>query len=158
MNNNAVPPLTTTPSAATTTTVQPRDRRRYRQAIDRLHDDAADRDQQQPGIEQGRQDRSPGDSHRCAAASAAFADSHTAPHARSSAITSERLWTASEIQRQRIGRIAEDQLGNDERRIERGADGKRPAEIVRRMAVAGVTMGNDHARGSGCDESDRAPR
>ena len=44
-------------------------------------------------------------------------------------------------QRQRVGGIAEDQLGNDERGIERGADGERPAEIVRRVAVAGVTMG-----------------
>ena len=43
-------------------------------------------------------------------------------------------------QRQRVGGVAEDQLRNDERRIERGADGERPAEIVRRMAVAGVTM------------------
>ena len=44
-------------------------------------------------------------------------------------------------QRQRIGGVAEDQLGNDEGRIERGADGEGPAEIVRRVAVAGVTMG-----------------
>ena len=44
-------------------------------------------------------------------------------------------------QRQRVGGVAEDQFGNDEDGIERGADGERPAEIVRRMAVAGVTMG-----------------
>src|SRR6185436_10911518 len=42
---------------------------------------------------------------------------------------------------QRIGRISEDQFRNDERRIERGANGERPAETIRRMAVAGVTMG-----------------
>ena len=44
-------------------------------------------------------------------------------------------------QGQRVGGVAEDQLRNDERRIERGANGERPAEIVGRMAVAGVTMG-----------------
>ena len=44
-------------------------------------------------------------------------------------------------QRERIGRIAEDQFGDDKRSIERGADGESPAEIVRRMAVAGMTMG-----------------
>ena len=44
-------------------------------------------------------------------------------------------------QRQRIGGVAEDQFRNDEGGIERGADGERPAEIIRRMAVTGVTMG-----------------
>ena len=44
-------------------------------------------------------------------------------------------------QRQRVGGVAEDQLGNDERGVERGADRERPAEIVRRVAVAGVIMG-----------------
>ena len=44
-------------------------------------------------------------------------------------------------QRQRVGGVAEDQFGNDEGGIERGADRERPAEIVRRMAVTGVTMG-----------------
>ena len=44
-------------------------------------------------------------------------------------------------QRQRIGGVAEDQFGNDEGGIERGADGERPAEIVRRVAVAGVIVG-----------------
>jgi hypothetical protein len=39
-------------------------------------------------------------------------------------------------QRERIGGIAEDQFGNDERGIECGTDGERPAEIIRRMAVA----------------------
>ena len=43
-------------------------------------------------------------------------------------------------QGQRVGGVAEDQFGNDERGIERGADGERPAETVRRMAVAGVIM------------------
>ena len=43
-------------------------------------------------------------------------------------------------QGQRIGRVAEDQFGNDEGGIERGADGEGPTEIVRRMAVPGVIM------------------
>ena len=43
-------------------------------------------------------------------------------------------------QRQRVGGIAEDQFGDDEAGIERGADGKRPAETCRRMAVSGMVM------------------
>ena len=44
-------------------------------------------------------------------------------------------------QRQRVGGVAENQFRNDERGIERGADGEGSAEIIGRMAVAGGTMG-----------------
>ncbi len=44
-------------------------------------------------------------------------------------------------QRQRIGGIAKNQLGNDERRVERSADRKRRAKTVRRVAVPGMTVG-----------------
>ena len=60
-------------------------------------------------------------------------------------------------QGQRVGGVAEDQLGNDEGRIERGADGERGAEIVRRVAVAGVTMGMIMPVGMIVMVSDRAP-
>ena len=43
-------------------------------------------------------------------------------------------------QRQRVGGIAEHQLGRDEHGIERNADGERKAEIVRRVTVAGMAV------------------
>ena len=44
-------------------------------------------------------------------------------------------------QRQRVRGVAENQFRDDERGIERDADGKRAAEIVRRVAVTGMVMG-----------------
>ena len=39
-------------------------------------------------------------------------------------------------QRQRVPGVAKDQLGNDERRIERGADSEGAAEMIRRLCPA----------------------
>ena len=117
-----------------------RDRRRLSQAIDRLDDDAADRDQQQPGIEQRRQDRGPAIAVGMPLRRLLLRKPRRAPCQQQRDHVGE-IVNGVRNQRQRIGGVAEDQLGNDERGIERGADGERPAEIVRRMAVAGVTMG-----------------
>jgi hypothetical protein len=43
-------------------------------------------------------------------------------------------------QRQRVGRIAEHQLGHDEGRVERRAERKRGPEIVGRVAMSGMAM------------------
>ena len=63
---------------------------RFLQAVDRLDDDAADGDQQQAGIEQRRQDRGPPVAIGVLLRRL-LCESHAAPHASSSAITSERL-------------------------------------------------------------------
>ncbi len=119
---------------------QPRDRRRLRQAIDRLDDDAADRDQQQPGIEQRRQDRSPAIAVGVPLRRLLLRKPRRAPRQQQRNHVGE-IVNGVRNQRQRVGGVAEDQFRNDERGIERGADGERPAETIRRVAVAGVTMG-----------------
>jgi hypothetical protein len=43
-------------------------------------------------------------------------------------------------QRQGVGRVAKDQLSYDEGRIEQRTGGKRRAETVRRMTVAGMVV------------------
>ena len=108
--------------------------------IDRLDDDAADRDQQQPGVEQRRQDRGPAIAVGVPLRRLLLRQPRRAPRQQQRDHVGE-IVNGVRNQGQRVGGIAEDQLGNDERGIERGADGERPAEIVRRVAVAGVTMG-----------------
>src|SRR6266496_1932673 len=117
MNNSAVPPLTATPSAATTTTVQP-----------------------PTGVEQGRQDRSAAIAVGMPMRRLLLRQPRRAP-CQQQCDHVGKIVNGVRNQRQRIGSVAEDQLGNHEGRVERGADGERPAEIVRRVAVAGVTMG-----------------
>ena len=116
------------------------DRRRLLQAVDRLDDDAADRDQQQPGIEQRRQDRGPPVAIGVPLRRLLLRQPRRAPCQQQRDHVGE-IVNGVRNQRQRVGGIAEDQFGDDEAGIERGADGKRPAETVRRMAVAGMIMG-----------------
>ena len=68
-----------------------RDRRRFLNALDRLDRDAADRDQQEAGIDQRRQDRRPPVAVGVLVASAACAPASSRAHASSRAITSEKL-------------------------------------------------------------------
>ena len=140
MNSSAVPPLMRTPSAATPTTVQPATGRGRVQAVDRLDHDAADRDQQQPGIEQRRQDRGAAIAVGVALGRLPLRQPRRAPGQQQRHHVGE-IVNGVRDQRQRVGGIAEDQLGDDEGGIERGADRKGRAETIRRMAVPGMAVG-----------------
>lgn len=121
-------------------TVQPRDRRGIRQAIDRLDDDATDRHQQQAGVEQGCQDRGAAIAVGVPLRRLLLRKPRRAPREEQRDHVGE-IVQGIRNQRQRIGGVAEDQFRDDERGIERSADGERAAEIVRRVTVAGMTMG-----------------
>ena len=92
-----------------------RDRRRLGQAIERLDDDAADRDQQQPGIEQRRQDRGPAIAVRMPLRRLLLRKPRRAPRQEQRDHVGEIVNGVGD-QRERIGRVSENQFGNDEAR------------------------------------------
>jgi hypothetical protein len=116
-----------------------RHHRRLAQTIDRFDRDAADRDQQQTGIEQRGQDRR---------APIAIGMRLRRPPARQPgrAPCEQQRDHVGQIvdgvrdQRQRIGGVAKGQFGKHERRIERCTQGERDPEAIRRVAVPGVAM------------------
>src|SRR5207302_3033393 len=101
-----------------------RDRRGAVEPVDRLDDNAADRNQQQAGVEQGRQDRGPAIAVGVPLRRLLLRQPRRAPRQQQRDHVGE-IVNGIRNQRQRIGGVAEDQLGDDERGVQRGANGKR---------------------------------
>ena len=139
MNNSAVPPLMTIPSAGDPDHGPARNLGRLSQAVDRFHRDAADRDKQQAGIDQGGEDRGPAIAVGVGLRRPPGGEPRPAPRQQQGKHVGQVMDGVGN-QCQRIGGIAEGKLGGHEHAVEHRADRKGPAEIDRRMVVAGVIV------------------
>jgi hypothetical protein len=123
------------PSAATQTTVLGR----LLDPVDGLDGDAADRDQQQAGIDQRGQDRRPPVAIGVLLGRLLAREPCRAPCQQQRDHIGEIVNGIGD-QRQRVRGIAEHEFGRDEGHVERHANRKRGPEIIRRVAVPGMAV------------------
>ena len=133
-NSQAVMPLMTMPTAGHGHDRHARHRLRIAEPLDRLERDGADRDEQENGVEQSRQDRRAAQSEGKMRAALALRQRRRAPRQQQPEHVRQIVAGVGQ-QGDRIGHQPVKGLDRDEAQIEDDADQEGAAEILRGMIV-----------------------